>query len=1083
MYKPVGEVRPALFVRLLGEPLVEASGGRHAFGSDKRHFLLAYLALEGERVRRDRLARLFWPDSEPQAARHNLRQVLKRIRSLPWGPMLDDGGSSTRGWLRWAPATDVQLLQEAIEAEDWSSVLDLHRGRLLAGLRTDSAPEFAHWLEFERLRLSVRFRDAILGRTRGLLAAGDVGQANVFFAHLLADDSYDEEALHGFMVTSAALGNRARALGAYERFAEQLSRELGLTPMSQTQALAGEVRDGVKLDPSAPLVHESFEGVPPPSAAVAIAPGLPPGEPLVGREEDVAEVHRLLAQPSCRLVTITGPGGVGKSRLARFMATELAEAFGNGLGVITVESPRRSSRLLDDIAAALEVRPAWGQAALESVGAAIAERKALLVCDFDDLEDPAEPSSDAVRQPESEELEQLGALLQRCPGLSVLATSRQRLNLAEEWLLPLGGLQVPGEGDSEEDVRSAAAVRLFVARARRLDPRFTLAGDDLRIAGGICRALGGLPLAIELAASWTRFLPLGELAASIGRSSDEVLSASGSTRGRPRHRSMLASFEHSWRRLTAEERRSLAALTVFEADFELPAAAVVAGTTLVVLAALVDKSLLRAGSTGGFGFHLLVREFASAKLASDPQASANVQDAHARFFMARLSACFEAGDFGSARLDHQALVALDARFADVAVAWRRSCAAQQAGDDPSVADATRRRLLRWSEYLTDLCVARGRYAAGAHLLEEAVTALAISGLPNAGDTELRGSLLARRSWFLYQLGRLAEAEDDARQALSLLAGAAANMAMRTAHLTLGSVALQAGRYEAAEESFTRARRAVTQAIGRGPGKGESSSVAVRWEIARLANGLGVTKQYRGDREGAAGAFQEQLQIQRVLGDLHGIASTTNNLGNVMRLLGRFDEARELLAEGLQLAASGINRGVLANLHVNLGVLDVQLGDPEGGKRNFAAALAVAREQGKRLLEITALFQIGRSQLAADEPREAAETFLEGLELTHRSNNVLGVLDNLTGLAWSKLALGERDEALRLAVIAASSPATTAGTRQWARELTAAVGADVAHSPSPHGTGQLDYRAGRSPDPRLTAALELVLQRHGGATVV
>src|SRR5690606_24993557 len=165
--------QPALYVRLLGEPEVESSAGRHAFLTDKRYLLLAFLACHRDWVDRARLARLFWPEHDPPAARHNLRQLIKRLHSLAWAPAVEAGSGPDVARLRWLPTTDLAALHTALAAGRWSQALGLHRGPLLSGLNCDAAPAFETWLADQRSSLEGVVRHRFLEQGAAMLASGD----------------------------------------------------------------------------------------------------------------------------------------------------------------------------------------------------------------------------------------------------------------------------------------------------------------------------------------------------------------------------------------------------------------------------------------------------------------------------------------------------------------------------------------------------------------------------------------------------------------------------------------------------------------------------------------------------------------------------------------------------------------------------------------------------------------------------------------------------------------------------------------------------------------------------------------------
>ncbi|MBX3142735.1 MAG: tetratricopeptide repeat protein [Trueperaceae bacterium] len=993
-----------LFVQLLGEPGFLFGSERSTMPPDKRSYLLAYLACAGDWVDRERLARLLWPDHEVSAARHNLRQLLKRMRDLPWSRGLQMTGQGRDRRLRWAPPTDLASLRAALAASDWSGAAALYRGPLLEGLRPDTLPEFSAWLELERGRLQNDLRDALLAHAAELMSQRKPNEALKLIAPLSRVDPYDEEALRAYMAAAAAAGNRGAALQEYRRFVARLADELSLAPTAATEQLlaqisaersvAGEVLPyGVQQTESVPAKESG-------SARPAFAPS--DSSSFIGRELELADLLRLLGDSGCRLLTVTGPGGVGKSRLVRHAADELSQLFADGYALTRAESLTSADALLSAVTQALALPGSPGVSPIDEVAGAIGERRLLLI--LDDLDGVADAAGSVAE------------LLSRCRHLAILTTSRERLNLTEERLLPIEGLAFPHAGMSLTEALAYDAVRLFVERSQRVKPDYYLAEAEVEHLIRICALVGGLPLGLELSAAWTRLLSCTQIAKELA-SDLEFLSRSTSDASE-RHRSIRASFEHSWGRLGAEERRVLAAMTVFRGGFGSLSARLVANAPLAVLAALVDKSLLRADASGTFELHPLLRRFASEKLS--PSETAQARDSHARYFLGELGGLSEVA--GEVRRER--LAALGSGFEDLSVAWLWATGsppgpAQSAGEPRWTAEE----LARLARTFIDVCDAHGRYSEGAELLGAAVGA---ASRASRRDTAALGTLLVLQAWLLGKIGRLSEARANALRGLELLgqrAKAAFGWAHRVGLNTLGNVAFHEGNYEEAETRFSEALKLATAQ--------KASS-----EMGAFAGNLGVVRQVLGDRQAAAEHFRRQLAIKRELDDTRGVVGALSNLGNVLRLLGDEAAARAHLEEGLTLALSSGNRAVLPNLRINLGVLAHGLGQHAVASEHFHAAWRHANEDGRRALETNALFQLGRVALDAGEPLAAEEWFMKALGMVVSAGSLSGILDNLTGLAWVRLRVEDHENAAAWARVAAEHPAASAGTKSWARDLLA-----------------------------------------------
>lgn len=338
--------------------------------------------------------------------------------------------------------------------------------------------------------------------------------------------------------------------------------------------------------------------------------------PLIGRDVESRILQQLLLQEQCRLVTLIGAGGMGKTRLALSCAEVLAPRYTHGAGFVALAALDDAQHLSVAVAHALNIPLQGSRAPTEQLLDTLAARRMLLVLDnFEQL----------LVQVES--VQWVKALLERAPGLQLLITSRERLRISNERTFELAGLALV---ENREQGETAGALQLFLARAQQNSSDFVLTDETQAVVARICKLVGGMPLAIELAAAWVNTLTVAEIADELQRSIDFLVLSQRDMA--PRHRSMKAVFDHSWALLSPEERTVLAQLALFRGGFRREEAVAVTGVNLYVLASLMDKSLISRTTSGRYELHELVRQYAYDQLVAMGKVG-EVQQRHATAFL------------------------------------------------------------------------------------------------------------------------------------------------------------------------------------------------------------------------------------------------------------------------------------------------------------------------------------------------------------------------------------------------------------------------------------------------------------------
>ena len=400
--------------------------------------LAAYLAHRGDWVGRDELLALFWPEHDESTARHNLSQLVYHCRRQPWF----EGLEAERTRLRWSLVSDLQLFRAAIGAGAWSDALALYGGTLLEGLPAGSTPPFEAWLEQERETLQSAWRGATLQVTAALERAGRAADAITRLQSVLERDPLAEDVLQAYLRCAIAAGQRAAALRAFEAFRAALRADLDLAPLDATTALAEALRE----EPASAAVDGPASATRPPPgtappdrnpagiadpdshAATVVLRGFPTHvTPFVGRATELETLDELLTGHGERLVTLVGPGGVGKTRLAIEAGRRAARAFTDGALYVPLADLDEPAYVARAIAAGLGLEPAVDGDDEAALRGALASRSLLLV--LDNLEHLLHGAGVVAE------------VLAASPGSSALVTSQAPLEFQGEVRVEIAGMR------------------------------------------------------------------------------------------------------------------------------------------------------------------------------------------------------------------------------------------------------------------------------------------------------------------------------------------------------------------------------------------------------------------------------------------------------------------------------------------------------------------------------------------------------------------------------------------------------------------------------------------------------------------
>lgn len=887
--------------QLFGVPAVEIDGRTLALPFERRSQLAVLLALRRQWVPRAEVAALLWPELNDKQAFANLRKTLFRLPSLPWGGTVQSEPAA----LRADAPTDVAGFETALRDGRVADALAVYGGELLTGFDDGQSEGWTRWLGFERDRLRTAWRGAALGWLDA--GAPDPAAALALTAQLLAADPLDEAALTHQMSAFVRAGQAGAARAAYRQFVDRLQADLGLEPGAALRALHDELA----------------AAAPRPAAAGAPAQPQPAADDgFVGRSGELVRITDLLSRDECRLLCLIGPGGVGKTRLARRAMQLLAAQHADGALFIALEDVDTLAQL--GLRLAREAGVATGQRSGDALARAVeAWRDKRLLLVLDNFEQLAAHAAT---------LEQL---LHECSGLKLIVTSRVRLQVADEWSMPLEGLPCPDPEDAGR-VEAFDAVRLFVKAARRVEPGFAPGPESAAIVD-ICRQVDGLPLALELAAAWVRVLSCAEIAREL-RQGTELLRAADA-RHPARHASIDAVFEQAWRRLTEAERAVLARLSVFHGGFSVDTARAVAGASLPVLGALADKSLL-AKDRDRMHLHPLVQQLAALKLQA-ADARTETETRHAAHFHGWLKQLEPA----TARGQRDALRAIDTEFDNCRRAWTSAAT-------HGLAAELRASLPTLRHYFEH----RARFEEGLALWRQAAeTPLA------AADPVLRARLLGQCALMEMRLARYPEAQATAARALDAadepVPGAARAVADRDACYQAlavqGGCALFLGRPGEAREVYL-------QALDLARARANAS------DIASTLDNLALCEKRLGHYDEALGMTLEALAEHRRHGDDARLAVCLNNLGSLYTFLDQDEDARGHLVEAQALCERHGLVSTRAFALANLSDLALKAADHDAARAHAEAALDGAETAGLRSLAAWLKVQLARVAVRSGE---------------------------------------------------------------------------------------------------------------------
>jgi predicted ATPase/Tfp pilus assembly protein PilF len=920
---------------LLGRPQISLNDQPvTGFASEKELLLLCYLLLNPGEQSRPQLAGLLWGEMSEERARANLSTAVYNLRQLL--PHAIEANRKTAAFNPDQPVwLDTAVLQQAL-ADTNQSLADaaaLYRGSFFEGVYPQDAPDLETWLQQERERWRLLALTGLDRLAHSQTRAGEWAAAIATLRRLLDLEPWREESHRLLMRLLAGSGQFNAALAQYETCRALLQEELGVEPMAETTA----VYQRIEAARQRPQRHN-----------------LPPQPtPLIGRAAELGQLFAWFNDPTRRLITLAGPGGSGKTRLALVAAASLGYASLDGVYFVPLAEVAASAALALAVGAALGLTLTAGEEQAQLLNY-LRDKEILLL--LDNVEQALEPTADLVL-----------ALLEAAPRLRLIVTSREYLQLRWETRLPLAGLPTPPI--ETVDIADFDAVRLFVQMGRRVRPGFTLAGQETAVAD-LCRLVEGTPLALELAASLLDAESPPQLLAQIRDSFDRLATTMRDVP--PRHRSLRAVFDHSWALLTVVQRAALARLALFHGGFTPAAAESVAHAAPAMLAELAAKSLVRTEGYGRYSLHELIRQYALERLQDAAQGGAQAAADHAAYFAAQLEQAAKA-----LRGPQQTAVArqllLDS--ANIAAAWQTAIAAGNGA-----------LLLAMAPGLARFYEVAGLFQAG-----ETAFGGALAGLSAAAP-----ALQVYHAAFLLERQEYAAAETAVAAARS--AGLSDPALLAQAHLITATASLRQG-------DTATARETITQALA----EAETSQTA--WLQAQAWRLLGQLHERTGDYAQADQAIRQALSIYEASGDPVELAQTYRALGAVLFRRGDHAAAKELLEKALAMQRQVDPTGLsAARVLAALGSVTSNLGQEEQAVAYFQESLAVFQQMGDRANGALAANMLGRLAAWDYDFSRAQNYYAQALTWYQEIGHPKGEADTGRYLADLALTLGQYEAA-------------------------------------------------------------------------
>lgn len=687
--------------------------------------------------------------------------------------------------------------------------------------------------------------------------------------------------------------------------------------------------------------------------------------PFLGREKELLEIEHLLQIPECRLLTIIGPGGIGKSRLALQAAADMIEIFTQGVFLISLAPLNSVQFLISAIADQIKFSFYSRHDPKEQLLNYLSEKKLLLI--LDNFEHIIEGASIITE------------ILKNAPQVKIIVTSREMLNLQGEWLHQVQGLEFPA--GEKVDIGDFSAVQLFLHSARRIKTDFTPSGKEMGYIVRICQLVSGIPLGIELASSWLRILSLDEITKEIEKNLDFLTSR---MRDLPeRHHSMRAVFEYSWNLLSAGEKELLARLSVFPRKFSRAAAEKIAGATLPLLTSLIDKSLLLRDSSGYYEIIGVLRQYAGEKLRTMQEVEQQTINLFYEFY-ADFVDSIKDGLYSAQNVSivNEVKNELD----NIRTAWSGIV---EKGDEKLIEKSLMGIFLIYDS--------NGWFKEGAESLQRIIDRLGKKEKRGKHskiiEIPLIGKIYNKQAKFLCQLGFYEDAIKLLNRSFEIARKYKNKEDISAYFNALGNVLYMRSQFEEARKVYNNWLETAKE-------------LNHEKEIAGAYNNLGVISYVLGEFDKAKELFETSKIIAEKIGYKKGIAFANTNIALVLHATGNHQEAKKIFLEELNFDQEFGDKINIANTLNNLGLVYKALNEIDDAKEVFEQSLKIRQEIGDRMGITISLNNLGDIAYIQKRYEDAITLFSEWKRISQSLNDASGEMKSYMNMG--RVFIAEKD---------------------------------------------------------------------------